>query len=142
MGWSTQIVVARKWSRDERLCWETFDGHSIEIIEWNKIYLMCHYFSELEYFKEERYELEQVNLGVDNPSRYTGWYCANLNSDLILKLLEKEEVEKFVNHYSKLRPFRTKKERNEFKKKYVSALKTCLHFLNNVSYMGIYMLEG
>ena len=37
MGWSTQIVVARKWNRDERLCWETFDGHSIEIIEWNKL---------------------------------------------------------------------------------------------------------
>lgn len=142
MGWSTKIVVANKWEKDEKLCWETFNEHSIEIIEWNKTYLVCNYFSDLDYFKEERYELEQVKLDVDDNSRYTGWYCSNLNSDLILKLLEKEEVEKFVNHYGELRPFKTKTERNKFKKKYVSALKVCLYFLTSNNYKGVYIVEG
>lgn len=142
MGWSTQIVVATKWNKDEKLCWETFNGHSIRIIEWNKLYLLGSYFSELDYFNEERYELEQVNLDIEDESRYTGWYCSELTRDIVLRLLEKEEVEKFVDYYNGLRKFGTKKARNEFRQKYVSALKTCLHFLNNVSFKGIYMVEG
>ena len=142
MGWSTRIVVANKWDKDEKLCWETFNGHSIDIIEWNKTYLLLDYFKELPYFKEERYELERVSLAVDDRRRYTEWYCASLSSDLILKLLEKEEVEKFIDYYNELRPFGTKKERNEFKKTYIGALKTCLYFLTNVEFKGIYMIEG
>ncbi len=136
MGWSTKIVVTNKWGDNEKLSWERFNEHSITIIEWNKTYLLLNYFKDLPYFKEERYEL------IDTHSRYTGWYCASLNSDLILKLLEKEEVEKFVNHYGELRPFKTKTERNKFKKKYVGALKVCLYFLTSNNYKGIYIVEG
>ncbi len=134
MGWSTQIVVVNK--RDnEKFTWELFTEHSLELIRWNKLYL-------LRSFPDINKSLVVYSLLQKN-GEDTGWEYIELDSNLISDLLKPENIKLFIDKYTYYRPFKNKTEQSRIIKEYKDALKTALHIIKwNHYYCKIYIIEG
>lgn len=144
MGWATQIVVDKYYegyNNTEPLTWEVFNEKSITILDVNKQYLL--------YKIADICENEKCNLGIDcilhKDGKDTGWKYARLNIDAINILLKKENVDKFMELYKEgfWSPTKTsKKYFNDFRKRYISALKCARHIIINGTFGRAFIVEG
>ena len=135
MGWSTSFIVERSFKDDNILNWENFNKNTIEVLDINKTNLLTNCLSDM--LKKFPDSLLHGN-GED-----TGWFYINLNKEDIKTLLQKEKIEEILEWYQDYSwGFESKKDRNEFKKEYISGLKSCLHFLKYVSFTKIYVVQG
>ena len=145
MGWSTRIIVVRN-IKDE-LFWDDFNEKSIEIIEWNKLYLAQYMKEVINNFPQDSYEFRYK---TNNPEegdidvyRYCGWDCRELSKEVLEELFKPESIERFMDmlqrHTSRIR---TKKDRKEWARKWKEALKVCLWFADKYWWVKLYWVEG
>ena len=145
MGWATQIVVDKYYEcydNIDPLTWEEFNEQSITVFDINKQYLL--------YKIVEICENEGCNLGVycllhKDGKDTGGWKYTRLNVKAINILLKKENVDKFMELYKEgfWSPSKTpKKYFNDFRKRYISALKCARHIIVNGTFGRAFIVEG
>lgn len=146
MGWSTRIIVVRNTNNE--LFWDDFNEKSIEIIEWNKLYLAQHMSEVINNFPEDSYEFRYKTNDPErddgNGYHYCGWDCRELSKEVLEELSKPDSVERFMDMLQKYTSrIKTKKDRKELTRKWKEALKVCLWFANkNYWWYKLYWVEG
>ena len=148
MGWSTEIIVVRNYAdkKNGELTWKAFNKKSIEIIEWNKIYLAQYMYEVIDDFpglySEIRDKTDDPKYDDGDGYHYCGWYYCQLTQEILEELSKPEAIEKFADMYQDHSGrLEKKKDRKEFIKEWKEALRVCRYLVNKFG-TNIYWVQG